>query len=216
MTGKGSDFVGNDQGGNVEGSRSPDIRVAKRSSWLLAAMIIASVAALLATSDPEKPRHSFATSVVGPQAELTSAAPNVTYRITVIATALAPEGGDTSQYAQVKVHGSIATPLAPTDSQPFVTVKLGNPADAGTSTLQALTSFDVSSDLQFFGSCAHPDVGAPCQAQVLLTLARDDAGASGGSLGVAWTASFDTFTTKESGPDVGPTAPPWTIDVVAQ
>jgi hypothetical protein len=200
-------------------ARASDIRVAAWRPWLLGTMIVASTAALLATSNPAPVQYTFETSVAGPPTVLSAAMPRAKYLIEVIATALAPEEGDTTLDARVHLHGDIAASAAPTGAQPFVSLSVSDASavnDAGRAPISALTYFDVSNGLLFSGNCAHPETGAPCRAQLFVELTRDDEGAQGGTLTVAWTATFDAETSKQAGSNVGPAAPPWKITVTPQ
>jgi len=195
---------------------SPDIRVASHSRWLLGAMVLASSIGLLATSDVRGPQFQFQTTIDGPSATLSQAAPSARFLVTIHVDALGPAHSDTTTRANAQVRGSIIATEAPTGASPFVEAQVTGRANAGSPPLSALTQFDLGQPLSFSGDCANPSPLTPCQAAFVLELTRDDGGTRGGVLRVDWAVTFEGSAKKDSGTDEGPSPPPWTIEVSAQ
>jgi hypothetical protein len=197
------------------GSDGPDIRVAPRPSWLLIGMVIASTIGLLATTDDQVSNgYGFETAIDGGPAQLSASAPSAKFLIKVTVNALGAGDGDTSSHVRLSVHGTIVPSPEPLESGVFVDAQLSGRAATGAPPLSVLTQFDFGQDLPFFGDCAHPGGARACTAQTTLELSRDDAGAHGGVLNVAWNATFDGTAATKSKVDVPPAEPPpWTIDV---
>ena len=195
----------------------PDIPVASHSRWLLGAMVLASSVGLLATSEVRGPQFHFQTTIDGPLATLSQAAPSAKFLVTIRVDALGPAHSDTTTArANAQVRGSIVPTETPTGGSPFVEAQVTGRANAGSPPLSALTQFDLGQPLSFSGDCANPSKLTPCQASFVFELTRDDGGTRGGVLGVDWAVTFEGSAKKDSGTDEGPSPPPWTIEVSAQ
>ena len=203
-------------------------------------MIVASAAALLATSDPDESWvYIFKTSSDGPHATLSVSAPQARYLVRARVTALGPEQVDTTESGRATVHGTITSNTnatgdggasnsgmgdggasnggASNGASPFVRVSFGSSAQASDS-VSALSSFQLSRPLQFTGNCAQPDRDSPCQAELELDLdlLRTSALPADGSLSIDWSVDFESraFKSKdESGKDETLEAP-WTVEIV--
>src|SRR6187402_1485922 len=213
-------------------AHEPDIAVAAVAParpWALAAMIAASAAALLATSAPDKNAvYIFKMSSDGPRATLTASKPQARYLVRTRVTARGPEQVDTTESAQATVHGTITANTnamadggatnggatnggatnggatnggATNGASPFVHVSFGSTPQVSSS-VSALSGFQLARPLQFTGNCAQPNQDAPCQAELELdlTLAQTSALANDGSLSIAWTVDFESraFKSKDA------------------
>ena len=193
-------------------------------------MIAASAAALLATSAPDKNAvYIFKMSSDGPRATLTASKPQARYLVRARVTARGPEQVDTTESAQATVHGTItantnamadggATNGGATNSaSPFVHVSFGSTPQVSSS-VSALSGFQLARPLQFTGNCAQPNQDAPCQAELELdlTLAQTSALANDGSLSIAWTVDFESraFKSKDAHGDDELVDAPWTVEIV--
>jgi len=200
-------------------------------------MIVASAAALLATSDPDK--HSlyrFEMSSEGPRATLSASVPHAQYLVRVRVLALGPEQIDTSSSALATVHGAITSNASAASGGEFSdsasagtnagsaidaalpTVRVSFGASAPTSdAVFAQTSFQLSRSLLFSGNCARPDQGAPCQAETELhfDLERPNALPDLGSVSIDWSIDFEsrTFKPKLGGSDEK-VAAPWIVEFI--
>ena len=194
---------------------SPDIAVVARPSWLLVGMVIASTAALLATTDEQRVSYGypFETATDGPPAQLSTSAPSAKFAIKVTVNALGAGDGDTSKSVRLTVRGKIAPNPAPAELGSFVNVQLSGRETAGAEPLSVLTEFDFGQPLAFSGGCERPGGAPPCTAQATLELSRDDAGAHGGVLNVTWNATFDGTVGTTAKVDAPASPPPWTIEV---
>lgn len=208
---------------------------ARRAALTL--MVMASAAALLATSDPEK--HSlyrFQTSSDGPRATLSARLPQVHYRVRVRVLALGPEGIDTTSSALATVHGAITSNASEASSgggpgsasagldsgsdadstRPTVRVSFGSSTPASDAVF-AQTSFQLSRSLVFAGDCARPAGGSPCQAEVELDFDLQRAGTlvESGSVDVDWSIDFESRAFKpQAGGSDEKLAAPWTVELV--
>lgn len=179
-------------------------------AWLIRLALLASTAALLATSPDEVPRRSytFERSVAGESVALTAGQPSALFLVTLVADDLGPDGVQSTGGARVRVTGRVAA----TDvegTQPFVSARVN---DQG---LDVLQSFDTTAPLAFEGTCDAPAADAPCQASFTVELARKDDGEQGGSLDVSWSfeVSSGGFLEGEGDDQLG-LDPPWTIEVM--
>ncbi len=193
----------------------------------MCALIIASTAALLGTTD-ETVQHYAAyhfarTGVDGGFAELTSDAPRATFFVTLTANQLGPDGVETSDNASATLDATLTASALPegTDA-PFVDVRITSPEASGVIDKQVLDHLSDTQALSFTGNCSKPTEGAACRARFQVDVWRIDDGARGGTVRFDWlfdVASFgqiqvpdeaDTKTTSE------PLDPPWTISVTQQ
>jgi hypothetical protein len=196
----------------------------------MCSVIIASAAALLGTGDYNTSTPSDNTfggtgagavtsysferdGIEGGSVELTDAAPTATFLVTIVVNDLGPSGVSTVNGAFARITGAVTKSkdkLTGTDS---VTVDLSSPEAAG-STLQATSAINMTQTLQFTGDCNDPKQGT-CRARFAVNLARSDAGAGGGALGVDWT--FDVVSSGQLPATTGSTVPaqdpPWTVEV---
>ena len=193
-------------------------------------MIAASAAALLATSAPDKNAvYIFKMSSDGPRATLTASKPQARYLVRTRVTARGPEQVDTTESAQATVHGTITANTnamadggatnggATNGASPFVHVSFGSTPQVSSS-VSALSGFQLARPLQFTGNCAQPNQDAPCQAELELdlTLAQTSALANDGSLSIAWTVDFESraFKSKDAHGDDELVDAPWTVEIV--
>jgi len=200
---------------------APDSAVAPPRPWLLAAVIVASTAALLGTSDnsppPDYTTYTFErTGIDGGFVELTRDQPTATFYVTVHVDALGPEGALTTSTASVNLDGSISTSgLAEGAAAPFVSVKVSSPDDVGVAEKSVLDGFKLSQNLIFTGDCDTPPGSNACKARFTVQVARQDDGAGDGVVRFDW--FFDAHATVQqpstTSSMVGPLDPPWTIEV---
>ena len=210
-----------------------DNAVAPVPAWLLFAVITASTAALLGTSEasdtatlpgtsPTEPStfttYTFARSDIdGGSVDLTPAAPTATFYVYIVATDLGPSGVQTTGAAVAHLHGLVSSSgLAKGASTPLVTFVASSPDSTGGSTLQTHEEVAQDQTLQFTGDCEAPKSG-DCRARFALTLTRTDDGSFGGSVTVNW--SFDVASSGQlpaaAPSSIGPQDPPWTVQVTA-
>ncbi|HXK18493.1 MAG TPA: hypothetical protein VNG33_11855 [Polyangiaceae bacterium] len=194
-------------------------------------MIIASTAALLGTSEGE-PARSFGASqsepanftsydfarddIEGGSVELTQAAPEATFYVTLTANDLGPDGVLTTNGAAVNVHGTVTpSELMPGAAAPRVTVTSTTPDAPGTnSTIETVSDITLNEALIFAGNCAVPKDG-DCRAHFALKLQRSDDGAAGGKVSIHWT--FDVASRgqlpAQTSSTIAAQDPPWTVQV---
>ena len=102
-------------------------------------------------------------------------------------------------------------------ASPFVHVSFGSTPQVSSS-VSALSGFQLARPLQFTGNCAQPNQDAPCQAELELdlTLAQTSALANDGSLSIAWTVDFESraFKSKDAHGDDELVDAPWTVEIV--
>jgi hypothetical protein len=201
---------------------APDNAVTAPPAWLLGAVIIASTAALLGTSETIPPMYertyTFARNGIdGGFVELTRDQPAATFFVIVHADDLAADGVPTTDNASALVDGTITTTgLDDGQVAPYVDVELSIPGGGGTK--QAwLEHSQQTQALSFTGDCVNPKTSKSCTAHFAVTVSRQDQGESGGVVRFDWT--FDVaskaqvqLTSQEDGA-LGPFDPPWTIEV---
>lgn len=179
-------------------------------AWLIRLALLASTAALLATSPDEVPRRSygFERNVTGESVALTVDQPSALFLVTLVADDLGPDGVESTGDARVRVVGRVsATDVEGT--QPFVSVRL---KDQG---LDVLQSFETAAPLEFEGTCEAPAANAFCQATFTVELARKDDGEQGGTLNVEWSFELTSGGFLEGeGNDQSGLDPPWTVEVM--
>lgn len=187
----------------------------------MSAVIVASTAALLGTSDNSPPpaytSYSFERLATdGGFVELTVDRPSATFFVNISADALGPDGVLTTQSAAALLSGDVTTSgLDEAAQTPFLSVKVSSPDAAGSLEKLILDHFSETQPLIFLGDCETPTTGAACTARFQVDVARQDQGESGGTLRFDW--SFDVNShgqvpAKES-TEIGPLDPPWTIQV---
>jgi len=205
----------------------PDSRALDKQSLLMAAVIVASSVALLATT--EEPTsvspgggqtastYSFErTDIDGGSVDLTTDEPRVTYYINVEATALGPDNVLTTTSASATLEGTVTTSgLNAAGATPSVSFRASS---AGLMPMQvdATDRYFQGAVLAFSGNCADPTHGQACRAQLALEMARADDGASGGTVHVDWHFSVQSSGSvpSASAKMVGPLDPPWQIEVI--
>lgn len=179
-------------------------------AWLIRLALLASTAALLATSPDEVPRrtYTFERSVSGESVALTVEQPSALFVVTVVADGLGPDGVESTGDARVRVTGRVsATDVEGT--QPFVSARVKEQG------LDVLQSFDTTAALEFEGTCDAPSPSAPCQASFTVELLRKDDGEQGGSLDVSWSFELTSSGSIEGeGEDQRGLDPPWTVEVM--
>jgi len=189
-------------------------------------MIVASAAALLATSDPDQLEvYRFETSSDGPRTTLTASVPRARYLVRARVIALGPANSDSTESALATVHGSIA-PSANANTtgdggSPSVRASFGTKTSTGSATqsddaVSALHGFLLSHPPRFSGNCSEPDHGAPCQAELELDLGLEAPSALpvDASIDIDWTVHFESRVFKKGGDADELIAAPWTIEIV--
>jgi hypothetical protein len=210
---------------------SPDHAVRGLRTWLMVAVITASSAALLGTSDGtssslDVPNGSqFHTTytferkgIEGSSVDLTADQPRATFYLNFRADDLGPEGSVSTNGANATIHATIeGSGFSDNKSPTYVTFKLQSLGMASGTQTQALDQYLQTTPLTFAGNCALPTEGDACNTSLALELLRADDGTQGGTVRVTW--SFDVSATsvvpnasEES--TVGPSDPPWTIEVL--
>ena len=204
---------------------APDNGVAAPKAWLLSAVIVASTAALLGTSDVAHYQKTYTferLAIDGGFAELTRDQPSATFFVTLRADDLGPDGVLSTEEAQVLVNGDVtASDLEDTTLPPLLQVKLSAPDTAQPSTQTTEGHYTQTQGVSFSGNCQEPKRGAACTARFRLDLTRQDSGDNGGTIRFDW--SFDAtaagaLPTSESEKDteLGPFDPPWSVEITQQ
>lgn len=209
--------------GAVPGATDPDNAVTAPRPWLLCAVIVASAAALLGTSDNSPPTlyttYTFErTGIEGGFVELTRDQPTATFFVTLHVDALGPEGVMTTQGAKLDLDGTITTTdLAEGAFAPFVSVKVGSPDALGVSEKMVLDGFSQGQDLIFTGDCDTPPGSNECRARFTVEVTRKDDGAGDGVVRFDWLFDVHSKVERPSTATgmVGPLDPPWTVEVTA-
>ncbi len=180
---------------------------------LSAFVLLVSSLALVATTAPPSYDYQLTKTVDGPEALLTSDAPNVRYRVSIRATGRAPNGRSTTAGASGVVTGTIA--MAGITDAPFVAASVSRDGVTPEGELSALTSFTLATPLTFGGECKKPSETSPCTATFFVDFARDDGGDRGGSVVIDWKLSFDAEIEKDGEPSKRGTLP-WTVEIVPE
>jgi hypothetical protein len=181
-------------------------------------MAILSTLGLIATSNNSKV-ISYATSISGPETNLTNSEPRARFLVHVHVNALGPDNSDSTQNAFAGLTGKITPSEAFDGGSPSVDVGLTDHDNRRIDVpiVSAISEFQMSRQLSFTGKCWPPnDASAPCETQFDVVVGRSDWGAKGGALLVDWQLDFNASAGKQHGPDEGPVAPPWTIEVTLQ
>ncbi len=201
---------------DVDAAPEPELRdsaVRGARAWVLRVLLAVTSVALLATSPPGDPNefyYLFEAATEG-SVVLTSEEPKSSLVVTLTATALGPDGVDTTRRATSRLWGVISTEGA---TGRFVSVRLGDGTETGAnSELDVATSFTLGRDLTFRGNCADPTRGEPCEAQLFVDFERIDGGEGGGAVTIDWSLELDSSFPKSESPSVGPTQAPWTVEV---
>jgi hypothetical protein len=206
---------------NAPDSEVTAARARTRTTWAMCAVIAASTAALLGTSDDSPPQHYTTytferTGVDGGFVELTRDRPSATFFVTVHADELGPDSVVTTGDASVVIDGSfMTTGLAEGEVVPFVSVKVTSPDTTDTSERLILDHYVQSQPLVFTGDCANPIGGAAaCAAHFAVELTRQD-GEGPGVVRFDWLFDLRSTIQQPTTRDgmVGPVDPPWTIEV---
>jgi hypothetical protein len=186
-------------------SSNPDKPVARLEVWLARLAVVATGAALLATSPAPEYAYTFFKAVTGPRIELTASAPRARFLVTARARSLAPNQKPATSRASATVEGQIVQ----SGAAKFVTARVSKGNGSSSSELTVLTDFRMAQDLAFSGDCETPGEGTPCEARFELELERADAGETGGSVMVTWSRELEAQAKKDKGPDEGPLDLPW-------
>jgi hypothetical protein len=213
------------------GSSGSDKRVVGAPTWLLCAVIIASTAALLGTSqasdNPATPddtatsptgkfvQYDFERNgIEGGTVDLTQAVPSASFYVSIAVDDFGPDGVNTTDGASAHLSGSLTRSGMTAGSFDYVSVDVSAP-EASSSTLQANEQLDMSQTLQFSGDCENPKQGT-CRAGFLVSFARNDEGASGGTINVTWTFSLHSSGLLPAAASslVPAQDPPWTVEVM--
>lgn len=198
----------------------------------MVAVIVASSAALLGTSD-DTPTSSFDNTmgsqfnttytferkgIEGGSVDLTADQPRATFYINLRADDLGPENTISTGSANVTIHAAIeGSGFTDNKSPTYVLFKVNASAMGTFSQTQAIDQYTHTSPLVFEGDCETPTQGEACRTSVSLEMARTDEGSQGGTVHVGWT--FDVSSTgfvpnATENTTVGPSDPPWTIEVL--
>jgi hypothetical protein len=170
-------------------------------------LLVVSALAMLATSAPERFRHSSTKGVNGPRVTLTQDAPQATYLVTV----RADPADVPPQLDPAVVSGKMAE-KSPSDA-PFVGVSLrDSEALQGDADLTFATSFTLSRPVTF-GDCSSAET---CTASFVVDFVRTDGGDQGGTLSVDWSVSFSVSHQSEEEPRGGPAELPWIVEITQQ
>jgi hypothetical protein len=202
----------------------PDIAVAGPKLWGMVAVIIASTAALLGTSDVDRPfayvRFDFSReSIDGGVVDLTVDRPSATFFVNVTATELGPQDVISTADAQALVDAALeAEGLSARPAPPSVTVRITSTSGQLAVDQSIAQSLSQSFALPFVGNCRDPRAGAACTARFSVEVRRDDDGEAGGTLRFAWHFALTALARVEkpgATEDVliGPLDPPWTVQV---
>lgn len=189
----------------------PDTAVAGTFAWRVRAAMFAAAFAVIATSTDAEYTYEFVHRPEVPLIELTGEAPERTVRLRVRVDAMGPDGVDSTQSALAKFTGTIDVSGLDAGNRPFVQIQAGTDGPSS-----VLTTFDRSVPLEFSGDCTLADASAPCSTELPIRFARDDAGARGGSVRVAWQMKLEAIIAKSDEPDRGPMEPPWTVEVLSE
>lgn len=195
--------------------------------WATFAVVVASTAALLGTSDEtsdvvdtsHETTYTFQRKgIQGGSVELTSDQARVTFYVNIHVDDLGPDGALSSDGATALVRGTtMGVDFEPGVATPAVNFKLSTPGNPSSSNSPIFTTYQQGVPLSFTGNCAKPMEGAACRTSFALELSRIDDGTFPGVVRVDW--SFDVSSravvignsTETS--TIGPSDPPWTIEV---
>jgi len=191
---------------------APDNAVTPLRAWLTRGVILASTAALLATSkvEPRSVQH-YLKEVAAPKAELTSETTGAKFRITITATALGAEGQRTTDGAELRIKGHVTTPSEPVSAAP-VSVKLGppeTPASIGGTDLAV--DFDVMRPLVFAGNCDEPKSAEGCVAHMIADFSLNEAVTAAAA--IDWSVVLTGESREHSGPEQFDVKPPWQVEI---
>jgi len=203
--------------GEDEMREVPDERRSARTSLRAKVMVVASGAALLATSAPETFAFQFGRTLAGTDVVLTRDAPSAKFRVNVAAEELAPNGQPTTNAALATVRGTVISTDVDTTvpAGGFVTVRVTHPDAKATDVMNAATQFSMTHALGFSGGCRAPLAGPPCAATFEVELTRRDEGQAGGSVRVAWGIDLRASVPKDEGPSVTDLDVPWRTAITA-
>lgn len=199
----------------------------KPQVWLLSAVIVASTAALLGTSQSPSPPissepqlqttyHFERLAIDGGFVELTRDLPSATFFVTLRADDLGPDGVPSTDLAQVFVQGDVtASDLQDTTLPPTLSITLSSPDTPHLARRTTAAHFERSQDVVFTGNCANPKTGAACAARFRVDVTRDDDGMLGGNVRFDW--AFDVTASgtlaSDEAADLGPFDPPWSVEI---
>jgi hypothetical protein len=215
---------------NLAGA-APDSGVAGPKAWLLSAAIVASTAALLGTSQGPYPdlegESPFQTTykferlaIDGGFVELTADQPSASVFVTLRANDLGPDGVMSTEGANMLVQGDVTVSgIEDATLPPTLTITLSNPDNAHQTTRTTDAHFERPQDVVFTGDCQNPKASGGCMGRFRIDIARDDAGANGGTVRFDW--SFDatgrgTLPHETENTELGPFDPPWTVELSQQ
>lgn len=188
----------------------------------MGAVIIASTAALLGTSDDDDGtayrRYEFRReSIDGGAVELTVDRPSATFFVNVTAVDFGPEGVISTNSGQAILEGTVeSAELNRGEAPPRVEVRIATPR-AQDSEESVLDLFTSQVALPFSGNCTDPSRGTACSTHFSVEVRRADDGEAGGKVTFAWHFALSATGQVEREPNeeaqVGPVDPPWTVEV---
>ncbi|RYZ08385.1 MAG: hypothetical protein EOO73_08005 [Myxococcales bacterium] len=206
------------------GAADPDIAVARRQLWGMAAVVVASSAALLGTSDVDHPsglaRYEFRRdSIDGGVVRLSVDQPSATFFVNVTAIDLGPENVVSTTDAHALIEGTVeAAGLSEGQERPPVAVRVVTTNGQSAFEQPVVDSLSTKVALPFVGNCNNPQTGMACAAHFLVEVRRTDDGEAGGELTFAWHFSLSSLgqvarNGAEEDVSLGPVEPPWTVEV---
>lgn len=203
---------------------APDNSVAGPKAWLLSAVVIASTAALLGTSDVPgyQTTYKFERQAIdGGFTELTRDQPSASFFVTLRADDLGPDSAPSTDEAQVLVKGDVTSSELDDPTLPAkLTISLSSP-DTSLKTLRTTDAhFEEPQHVIFSGNCENPKTGTPCTARFRVDVTRADGGDNGGIIRFDW--AFDAASLgrvsndSDKDAELGPFDPPWTVEIIQQ
>ncbi|HEX2875815.1 MAG TPA: hypothetical protein VHP33_31410 [Polyangiaceae bacterium] len=189
----------------------------------MSAVVIASAAALLGTSD-DSPPLSYTSyrferlAIDGGFAELTRDQPSATFFVTLRADDLGPDGAPSTDEAQVLVQGDVTASELDDPTLPAkLMITLSSP-DTSQKILRSTDAhFEEPQQVFFSGDCENPKGGTACTARFRVDVVRADGGDNGGSLRFDWafdaTAIGRLSNSADKDKELGPFDPPWSVEI---
>ncbi len=188
----------------------------------MSAVIVASTAALLGTSDTSVSiLYDFRREgIEGGQVALNVDRPSATFFVNVTATDLGPDGVVSTDQALALLSGTIeASDLNDGAAKPLLAVKVSTSKQLAGVETRVADTFTSQIDLPFSGNCTDPRTGAACTARLAIDVRRVDDGEAGGNVTFTWVLDVEGTGRRRSDESedtrVGPFDPPWTVEVTA-
>jgi hypothetical protein len=197
---------------------APDSSVEVSPRWLVRAALLASTAALLATTragPPEMPPETiyrFERGADGEAFDLTQDKPTASFLVTLRALELGPENVQSTESAGVTLSAFLTRLDEDMGNQPSATVRLGQAKPEVFDTAVA-----VSQSLLFEGTCEKPAENAPCQAAFTVDFARTDDGAVPVALHIEWSLDLHgSGKVSSDNEDQSGLGAPWSVEITPQ